>query len=107
MQISQGLLGAAVVVVVAWAVVMLSLRMILSLQIVRNSGLLKRRNGRTYGRTDLRTDLRTDGRTDRPSYRDARTHLKRYKTEKLELKKQGQQTKVACAQLIQILPKIK
>ena len=24
----------------------------------------------------LRTDGRTDGRTDRPSYRDARTHLK-------------------------------
>ena len=23
------------------------------------------------------TDIRTDGRTDRPSYRDARTHLKR------------------------------
>ena len=30
-----------------------------------------------YGRTDGRTDRRTDGRTDRPSYRDARTHLKR------------------------------
>ena len=26
--------------------------------------------------TALRTDGRTDGRTDRPSYRDARTHLK-------------------------------
>ena len=26
--------------------------------------------------TDRRTDGRTDGRTDRPSYRDARTHLK-------------------------------
>ena len=28
------------------------------------------------GLTDGRTDIRTDGRTDRPSYRDARTHLK-------------------------------
>ena len=28
------------------------------------------------GLTDIRTDGRTDGRTDRPSYRDARTHLK-------------------------------
>ena len=27
-------------------------------------------------RTDGPTDGRTDGRTDRPSYRDARTHLK-------------------------------
>ena len=32
----------------------------------------------TYGRTDGRIDGRTDGRTDRPSYRDARTHLKTY-----------------------------
>ena len=35
---------------------------------------------RTYGRTDGRTngrmDGRTDGQKDRPSYRDARTHLK-------------------------------
>ena len=31
---------------------------------------------RRYGPTDRRTDGRTDGRTDRPSYRDARTHLK-------------------------------
>ena len=31
----------------------------------------------TYGRTDGWTDRRTDGRTDTPSYRDARTHLKR------------------------------
>ena len=30
----------------------------------------------TRGRTDRPTDRRTDGRTDRPSYRDARTHLK-------------------------------
>ena len=33
----------------------------------------------TDGRTDLRTDGRTDGRTDTPSYRDARTHLKKGK----------------------------
>ena len=32
---------------------------------------------RTDRRTDGPTDGRTDGRTDRPSYRDARTHLKR------------------------------
>ena len=31
---------------------------------------------RTYGPTDLRTYGPTDLRTDRPSYRDARTHLK-------------------------------
>ena len=30
-----------------------------------------------YGRTDRRTDGLTDRRTDRPSYRDARTHLKK------------------------------
>ena len=30
----------------------------------------------THGPTDGRTDGPTDGRTDRPSYRDARTHLK-------------------------------
>ena len=29
------------------------------------------------GHTDIRTDGRTDGRTDKPSYRDARTHLKK------------------------------
>ena len=33
-------------------------------------------NGRTDGRIYGRTDGRTYGRTDRPSYRDARTHLK-------------------------------
>jgi len=33
---------------------------------------------RTDGRTDGPTDGPTDRRTDRPSYRDARTHLKRY-----------------------------
>ena len=31
----------------------------------------------TNQRTDQQTDGRTDGRTDKPSYRDARTHLKR------------------------------
>ena len=45
---------------------------------------MKRRNGRTDGRTDGRldgwTDGWTDGRTDRPSYRDARTHLKTWPT---------------------------
>ena len=30
----------------------------------------------TDGRTDGHTDGHTDGRTDKPSYRDARTHLK-------------------------------
>ena len=56
----------------------------------------------------------TDGRTDRPGYRDARTHLKTgywqpllQRCENASEKKQGQQTKVACAQLIQILSKIK
>ena len=39
---------------------------------------------RTYGRTDRRTDGRTDRRTDRPSYRDARTHLKREKMRDFE-----------------------
>ena len=34
------------------------------------------RTGVTDLRTDGPTDGRTDGRTDRPSYRDARTHLK-------------------------------
>ena len=33
-------------------------------------------DGRMEGRTDGGTDRRTDGRMDRPSYRDARTHLK-------------------------------
>ena len=33
-------------------------------------------NGWTDGQTDGRTNRRTDGQTDRPSYRDARTHLK-------------------------------
>ena len=33
-------------------------------------------NGHTDIRTDIRTDGHTDIRTDRPSYRDARTHLK-------------------------------
>ena len=34
-------------------------------------------DGPTDGRTDGRTDGPTDGRTDIPSYRDARTHLKK------------------------------
>ena len=34
-------------------------------------------DGPTDQRTDQRTDGRTDGRTDTPSYRDARTHLKK------------------------------
>ena len=34
-------------------------------------------DGRTDGWSDGRTDGWSDGRTDRPSYRDARTHLKR------------------------------
>ena len=58
----------AAVVVVAAVVVLLVVEeshgMILSLKKVRFSHLLKRR------------DLRSDGGTDRPSYRDARTHLK-------------------------------
>ena len=33
--------------------------------------------------TALRTDGQTDGRTDRPSYRDARTHLKTKKVKKI------------------------
>ena len=47
----------------------------------RETRFLHRRNGPTDGRTDGPTDgptdRRTDGRTDKPSYRDARTHLKR------------------------------
>ena len=34
-------------------------------------------DGRTDGPTDGQTDGQTDGRTDTPSYRDARTHLKK------------------------------
>ena len=34
-------------------------------------------DGPTDGRTDQRTDRRPRGPTDRPSFRDARTHLKR------------------------------
>ena len=56
---------AAVVVAVALVVLVVSLDMILCLQIVRLSCSLKRR----YGPMDLRTD--------RPSYTDARTHLKK------------------------------
>ena len=74
--------AAAVIVVaavVALAVIVVSLGMVLCLQIVRFSCLLKRRNGRTYGRTDLQMD----GPTDRPSYRDAKTHLKIKKSERM------------------------
>ena len=39
--------------------------------------LKKPRSGPTAGPTDRRMDRRTDGRTDKPSYRNARTHLKR------------------------------
>ena len=37
----------------------------------------ERMDKRMDGRTDKRTDGHTDGRTDRPSYRNARTYLKR------------------------------
>ena len=69
---------AAVVMLVeeTLAVVVVSLGMILCLQRVRFSCLLKRRSGWTDGPTDLRTYGQTDLRTDRPSYRNARTHLK-------------------------------
>ena len=60
---------AAVEVAVVLVVVIVSLWMIHSLQTVQFCCFLKRRNGPT--------DLRTYGRTDRPSYRDARTHLKK------------------------------
>ena len=36
-----------------------------------------KRSGPSDGPTDGPTDLRTYGRTDSPSYRDARTHLKK------------------------------
>ena len=65
--------AAAAAAVAAAAEAMVPLRMILCLQIVRFPCFLKRRNGPT----DLRTYGRTYGPTDRPSYRDARTHLKR------------------------------
>ena len=65
-----------VVVVVAAVVVLLmvveSHGMILCLKKVRFSHLLKRRDLRRDGRTEGRTY----GQTDRPSYRDARMHLK-------------------------------
>ena len=48
----------------------------------------------TDGRTNGRTDWPTDGRTDTPSYRDARTHLKRTgKKEKLKKKEFWKSTK--------------
>ena len=75
------LVGALVMIVV-------SLGMILCLQIVRFSCLLKRRDGWTDGPTDGPTDLRTD----RPSYRDERTHLKRTSLETtfIYVKKHGE-----------------
>merc|ERR1711989_108886 len=42
---------------------------------------------RVFEAKALRTDRRTDGRTDRPSYRDARTHLK--KAKKRRMKREG------------------
>ena len=52
-----------------------------SLDVLVKGVLIKKKgvsaNGRMDGHTDKRTDKRMDGRTDRPSYRDARTHLKR------------------------------
>ena len=58
------------VVAVTLAVVVVSLRMILCVHIGGFSCFMKRRYGRT------------DGPTDGPSYRDARTHLKRQEAEK-------------------------
>ena len=80
-EVAEGavLVVAAVMVVVAVVVLLVveeSHGTILGLKITRFCRFLKRRNGRTYGRTYGRTDIRTDIRTDRPSYRDARTHLK-------------------------------
>ena len=43
--------------------------------VFKKQGLLT--DGRTDGHTDGRTDIRMDGRMDKPSYSDARTHLKR------------------------------
>ena len=63
----------AAVVALVLAVVVISLRMILYVHIVGFSYFMKRRNGHT----DIHTYGRTDIRTDRPSYRDARTHLKK------------------------------
>ena len=53
--------------------------------------------GRTYGRTDLRTDGRTYGRTDKPSYRDARTHLKNDSLTHLSMKKANREL-ISCKQ---------
>ena len=63
-------------VAVALVEVVVSSGMILCLQKARFSCFLKKRYGQTDGRTDGHTDGWTDGRADRPSYRDARTHLK-------------------------------
>jgi len=52
----------------------------------RFSRFRRKRDRPTDRRTDGRTDRRMDGRTDRPSYRDARTHLKRGKTDRADVK---------------------
>ena len=44
--------------------------------------------------TDGHTDGRTDGRTDRPSYRDARTHLKREKTKKKKIEQEEKSKRI-------------
>ena len=63
----------------AWSLVLICLKM--SIFIIFDESVPDRRtDGWTNGPTDERTDGQTDGRTnvrtDRPSYRDARTHLK-------------------------------
>ena len=64
-----GRMAVMAAVVAVAAVVMVTLGMIVCVHIVGFSCFMKRR---TYGPTNERTD----GPTDRPSYRDARTHLK-------------------------------
>ena len=63
---------AMAVVVVALVVVVVSLRMMFRVANSSTSAFSEETL-----RTDGPTDLRTYGRPDRPSYRDARTHLKR------------------------------
>ena len=46
------------------------------------------KRGFCTGVTDRRTDRPTDGRTDKPSYRDARTHLKRISSKQIQEKNQ-------------------
>ena len=48
----------------------------------------------TDGRLDQRTDGRTNGRTDRPSFRDARTHIKRMEPENKHMKKRFRRTRI-------------